>query len=188
MSKENILGKIVSDCTSKGVTVLFSSSKTVGTPGCAGSFDGPAKLLEVATDAENWFYVLIHEYCHFKQFLKKPSWFDNDDILFDWLEGQNFSSKKVEKIIKETMVCEADCELRVLKMPVFRYGISKSDYARQASSYVGLYRAIQRKRKWIIPGKGPYKFEHIWKKFPKLTSANWEPSEDLIKLYDECFE
>lgn len=100
-------------------------------PELDGSFDGSFKEITLNKKADFVFQTLIHEYCHFRQ------WKENRKLwnrcikgicnFFDWLEGEEFSEKQLEKYLGELLELEVDCEQRALKL-IKEYNLDVNPY------------------------------------------------------------
>lgn len=136
---------------------------------CSGYFD--EKELIVAAKKKEWLDVLVHESCHLDQLTENSKyWRTGEDgiIVFDsWLEKKkNYTSNRLEKAIKNTILLELDCEKRtVRKMKKYGIKFNESYYIQKANSYLFSYWASYRDRKWY---PFPYEKKSIFEKMPKV--------------------
>jgi hypothetical protein len=155
---------------------------------CSGYFD--EVYLKVAIKKKDWQIILIHESCHLDQFTKKSLfWKEGEDgitLIDDWLKGKDFSSKKVEKSFKDTIILELDCEKRSLqKIKKYKLNIDSKEYIQKANAYLLSYWATYRDKKWY---PFPYNKPEIYKQLPdKFLSLKEYYNKDskYLKLYNE---
>jgi hypothetical protein len=162
---------------------------------CSGYFDSeaPELVLEVGGDIDIWFPVMLHEYCHMRQWIERKEWFegaDADSELTEWLSGKvELSPEEIDRYVRVTMELEGECEGRVIEL-IKKWGMSidVQEYGQKAMSYVHMYRLIGQLRQWSIPGKAPYKVEEVWRLFPSTIDLDWKPGEEHIQAYmKHCF-
>jgi hypothetical protein len=146
-------------------------------------FDGRGQeQLEVAFMTKDWFLIMIHEYCHMRQFLtKSPAWTncvnnkkygDTLTLFFLWLAGKNISKYIVEYCCEKVIAMEADAEMRAVEMKnEFNLSFDPVMYTKEANSYLYLYRyMLEHKRKW--PKKMPAAFKQIVEIMPDTFSTD----------------
>lgn len=151
---------------------------------CSGYWDEDNKLLVASKkqDHDTFFYLVMHEFCHFMQWLnKRPLWvysYNNpiykktgltfENILFGWIEGDNYSPKLVRYANNMTRDYELDCERLVVNMIDFLgLPVDKDKYCQKAGIYLYFYNLIPKVRQFYIPGKEVYNIPQITKLAPK---------------------
>lgn len=206
-SIKRLINIIEKECSINNVELAFEESNGVRFKNsniiCNGYFiDQPKPVLVVATKKKkrDWILVLLHEYCHMKQWLEKsPAWFNNklpdntecSDRLDLWLSGVlNLSDDELERYIQINIELEADCEKRALRLiDEFRLPISKEDYAKKANSYILFYHIVKKYRRWYSLGKEPYFIESVWSKMPETMDLDYTKiSPEIEQILLKCFQ
>lgn len=132
---------------------LVSRIKTPEGFPCVGFFSKEDKILTVAMMDPNWFFTLIHEYCHLLQD-QNNQWTDDfscsaDEQFEQWLSHKiELDNALLESIVRTIQTCELDCETKVINM-LNAYSIcyDQSAYIQQANKYVMSYEASRLLRK-----------------------------------------
>lgn len=145
--------------------------------------DRPSPQLKVATrkSLDQWLGVLVHEFCHMRQWLEEsPAWsgvFMQDgreagDWLDDWIGGEDMSPDRVKQIIAAVQQVEHDCESRVLEaIDEFDLPLDRDLYARRANAYVHFYQHIAKTRQWYDEGRAPYEIDDLVQSMPMQMVA-----------------
>lgn len=125
-----------------------------------GFFDNTVLAVAGNTTIENILSTFIHEACHMKQFLFKPS---TEELIRlplkykgalgaidSWLSNKvQFTPTKLEKYLTTAMRFEHDCEKMVLAdIRKFKLRIDASEYAQDANADLFLYVVLRQTRKW----------------------------------------
>jgi len=165
----------------------------------SGYYESSAELaVGVAKPERDWLPVLAHEFCHLEQDLAQCSeWCDSDvgnidssELLDMWLEGKNFSDRKLLEALHKTKVCELDCERRtveLLKRWKFK-GISAARYAQRAGCYMQFHNYILIRRKWYPKGRPPYRCKAVQARMPTNLDGDYaEISPEVVLLFDRYF-
>lgn len=190
-------------CAENDITLLLSETVSVSPGGVDsnGYFSGFTKTLAVATlkPKEEWFLILIHEFCHLLQYLENtPEWskFSDTpapDIFFEWLDfKRELDLDELNQVTQVLIDLEVDCEQRVLNLiKQFSLNIDLKRYAQNANSYVLFYHVIKKTRKWYEIGKEPYNNKSIVGAMPKHMDFNYRALnkeletavENILKSY-----
>ena len=78
------------------------------------------KVIKVAGKTENFLAILVHEYCHFLQYLNNSKIYEKSHkagyVVDNWLKGKNFDTKLVKRSFFLVRAMERDCEKRAVKV------------------------------------------------------------------------
>jgi hypothetical protein len=162
----------------------------------AGYFDiHPVEFaVAIGKPFDDWFQVLVHEYCHFKQWLEDATAFEASCLkiekLFGWLAGDfDLDPPTVKQLGRVALELEHDCDRRVLAN-LETFGISHLIdplvYAQKSNSYFNFYTYIAKHRKWYVGGKEPYSLQEVWTFFPTTLIVEDELSLQREALYALC--
>lgn len=134
---------------------LGSGARTVG------YFDDYEKLIRIGRKHEEWLDTLVHEYCHFLQWLdnSEVSWQTDsracrivDDYLFE-----NKRSQELAWAFRRVRDYERDCEIRAVKMiRKWKLPISEKTYIRKANMYIYSYFIMEALGEWEPFIQSPY--------------------------------
>ncbi len=139
-------------------------------------------ILATATglSIKEWLPILVHESCHMDQWNEKIKLWDeadrlNPNLIDEWLNGKDFSTKRVEAAINITRDLELDCEKRaVKKIKKFNLPIDISEYIQKGNCYLFFHNYMKKTRKWYDPKNDPFTNPKIY----KLVSKDWYESYD----------
>lgn len=165
---------------------------------CSGYFQNPEKkeqgVLAVATDMnmENWLSILVHESCHMDQWeegcdIWKLADKLNPNIIDEWLEGKEFSDKKIDDAINSTRDLELDCEKRTIeKIKKFKLPINIDQYIQKANCYIFYHNYVRLTRTWYNINNNPITNKQIYKLCNKdwYRDYNWIP-KDLLEAFQK---
>lgn len=166
-----------------GFRLVFGRGKQVncGTGRCRGYFDEESKVIKVARGGKAWLSILVHEYCHYLQWLdfstrKSTTVGDANGIATDWLDGKEFPARTIRRAFETIRENERDCERRAVAL-IHKFGlpIDVGFYARTANLYIYFWTTVEEKRKWN------------WSKKNMLTSRrliNAMPTHFRRRSYD----
>jgi hypothetical protein len=179
-------------CKKHGITFRLGGGKSLNIPNgrCSGFFSDFTKELAVAIDRPlKWLMAtLVHEECHFEQWLDENSIWYNEKIsagfqsFFEWLDG-GLELKDPTKYAKNVIAVELDCEKRAFKKIKKRWShiISPEDYAMTANAYMYSYLYMSYSRNWI---KAKLRRKAFYKHFPaKLLNSFEELSDEQYDLF-----
>lgn len=151
----------------KGFTLVLVDDHSVELGGglfSSGYFDDQNKVLKVATkrDQWQWLAVLVHEFCHFLQYIEDcDAWrncyvgkTDANTIVDNWLAGDDsIHYRLICNYIERVQMLEFDCEKRSVEMiKQFNLPISIRKYTRAACAYVHFHNCMAETRQWVKRG------------------------------------
>ena len=155
------IGYAVTECAKEGVQVTFLPKSILKTDNisCSGWFNDGERKLFVATrnPMKSWISILLHEFCHFKQWQTKEPSFANlmrhphlDNDIWEWLDGKKIPIERVRKSIQAYQEMELNCEkMAVEYLESFNLSINKIDYIKGANVYILFYGVVKSTREWI---------------------------------------
>lgn len=172
-----------------GMKLVIGRGKTVNTDGfrCSGFFNEDLKVIKVAGKAENFLAILVHEYCHFLQYLNNSKIYEKSHragyVVDNWLKGKNFDTKLVKRSFFLVRAMERDCEKRAVKViKKFKLKIDEKLYTKKAHCYIYSHFLMERKRKFDSYIKNPYKSQTVLKIMPS-TMATLSHKKIPPKIY-----
>jgi hypothetical protein len=162
--KKQFIELVKSECKKYGIKCDLRPVKYLKLSGnikCSGYFDETNKVLACATKAEDWFYILVHEYAHLTQWVDNcEPWklvSDNNSIDYvdRWLNGSRV--KEPEKHINLVRDLELDNEKRTVKL-IKKFGLGDyKTYTKKANAYLLFYNYMKITRRWSSPKNSPYR-------------------------------
>ena len=199
------IDKFISDlqkrCKKYDITFLMSGLDYVKWgDGKSNGFFNPESMemaISIGKPVEKWINTLVHESCHFDQWVQNcKEWrvMDNErpdacTQLFEWIEGERKLSK--EKVMKMACIIrdlELDNERRTIeKIKKYNLPIDIKEYARGAGAYVMFYNYIGKHKKWYKIGKEPYNNKKLRRLMPTNLRGKYDVlTPKLEKLFKEC--
>lgn len=196
-----IVRKIRDECRASGLRISIEDDKVVcanGVP-CSGYFQSAPLELKVAFKAPNFKSILIHEYCHFKQWKERSlEWVtaesgygvDSSVAIDAWLTKLvELDPVVLNSHIEAVMSLELDCEKRALEFMLQNDLKDLAvDYAKQANAYVLSYRMVQELRQWNSAGEAPYNEPAILALMPtEFISIDFKMSHEMKSAFLKCY-
>ena len=156
-----------------GMKLIIGSGKKVNCNGCRceGYFDETKKLIKIAGKDPAFLQTLVHEYCHFLQYLKQLKVYKQSDnagiIVENWFLGKEYNKKTLKKAFFKVRAMERDCEKRAVKLiDEFKLNIDKKLYAKRANCYIYSHFIMEKTRKYAAYKKSPYYSKNVLKIMP----------------------
>ena len=156
-----------------GMKLIIGRGKHVNTDGfrCSGYFDECGGTIAVARKSNEFMQVLVHEYCHFLQYINNSKiykkCYDASFIVDQWLKGKNYPIKKVKRAFFLVRAMERDCERRALKIiKDFNLKIDSKMYAKRAHVYIYSHFLMEKTRKFDSFKRNPYYSKYVLKIMP----------------------
>lgn len=196
-----IVRRIRDECLKDGLRIQIEDSEVVyaGEEPCSGFFQSQPLQLAVAFKAPNFLGILIHEYCHFRQWKELcPEWtaaeslhgVDSNAAVSAWLAREIDLDKDIlNDHIEAVMNLELDCEKRAVNfMRENELNELLPSYIKQANAYVLSYRIVQELRLWNNVGEAPYNDEEILALMPSdFIDVNYKMSDDMRYAFLKCY-
>lgn len=166
----------------------------------SGEYDAYKGIIRVGwcDDIDDFITTFIHEYCHAKQHItQKKCWMvcknhykklDANQVLFDWMNGKEFSDEVVYTAVQKIRNMELDCEKMTVK-ELIKHGfdsfVDVTKYIQDANAYVLFHNMIYLTRKWYGPNYSKDEM-NIYKIMPKTFDIDYETIP--LDFYRACIE
>jgi hypothetical protein len=114
----DILNIILKECKKANISLEMVDSDNVSYNGieCSGYFSSDLKVIKVAKKRDDWLDILIHEYCHCRQWIEKENLFmklektRSIEIFDNWLTKKvELSKEEITLHINKIVAMELDC-------------------------------------------------------------------------------
>ena len=143
---------------------------------CEGYFDENKKIIKVAGKNSAFLETLLHEYCHFLQWLQKSKIYKTADkhclIVEQWLQGKKYPEHKVKRAFYWVRKMERECEQYAAKLiEKYELPIDKVKYIKNANCYIYAHYMMEKKRKFSTFKKSPFKSKKVQKIMPSNFRA-----------------
>lgn len=173
-----------------GKIVLYKGEYCGGSDKCHGMFEFNSKdqpVIKVAIGNktnDQWFGVLIHEYCHFVQWRDdSPIWIAFEESNFN-IDDIIKSPKKYRKQILQLIRLEVDCERKTLKLIKKHKLFCPKQYAKEANAVLYKYGFLYTHGFW--PSRSP-ELSKSWKVCPDRIHRSYSDylqfPEELYNIY-----
>jgi hypothetical protein len=161
-----------------GMRLVIGRGKLLNCGGyrCEGYFSDKEKVIKIARHGTNFLETLVHEYCHFLQYLSNSKIYIKSDkailIVDAWFAGQNFDQEKLRKAFFIIRAMERDCEKRAIRMiKKFNLEIDTKLYAKRANCYIYSHFLMEKTRKFYAYKKSPYRSPLVLKVMPSSMAV-----------------
>lgn len=161
--------------------LVLAKSKQVNTGTgfrCAGYFDEYSRTIRVATLSTTWLEVLVHEYCHFLDYLQSPrSVLNKENVAIGVCERHMLGDICHPISLKYAFRTVAKMEWKAEKQAQgvikrFKLDIDIQKYSREANLYICLYHMYYKHASFITK-KNPAT-RSILSKMPKhISNTMW---------------
>jgi hypothetical protein len=200
MNIQSFVAKSIMHLVEKGFTVRLINEKRVkiskGFYSSGYCCDVDKELVvAVGKDAELWFEIFVHEYCHFLQWEDK-AYEDGEAYVWDsfdrWISGRkSLVPRTVNKYVDIIRECEMDCEKRVVALiKKHNLPMDVDQYIQKANVYGLFYSVVAKHRKWYSPGKeAPTEIDELIQMMPTTFLSSWDdiPPEFEKIVVARCF-
>lgn len=179
MKTNNFICKVTSELLDDDFSVLIHQKKNVND--CGGWFDPYNREFVVSMKNKMGFEILIHEYCHYIQWKIRRRWFGNRakacGIVFEWIDGKNYSKKVLDKAFRDVLELELDCELNSIALiKSYKLDVDIEKYVNASNAYLLFYQIVRKHRKWCRNGS-PYN-----SKIMKLMDSTHKPLDYYLDI------
>jgi len=161
-----------------GMRLVIGRGKLLNCGGyrCEGYFNEGEKIIKIAKQATNFLETLVHEYCHFLQYINNSKIYLKSDkaiLMVDaWFAGKEFNQEKLEKAFFIIRAMERDCEKRAIKIiKKFNLQIDTKMYAKRANCYIYSHFLMEKTRKFYAYKKSPYRSPIVLKIMPSSMAV-----------------
>lgn len=143
---------------------------------CPGFFDDKFLIIKIAGNDSAFLSTLVHEYCHFLQYLNNVKVYQKSDdasaIVENWLLGKDYDPQILKRAFFLVRAMERDCEKRAVKLiKEFNLPINTRTYAKQANCYIYTHFLMEETRKYWMYKKSPYKSRIVMKLMPSTMKV-----------------
>ena len=171
--------KFVKNHVSKnGIKLIIGRGKKVNANGflCDGYFDEYEKVIKVARHDPDFLQTLLHEYCHFLQWIRKTKIFKHSDkycmIVERWLQGKQYPKNKVRRAFYWVRRMERECEqIAATLIKKYDLPIDKSKYIKNANCYIYAHYFMETERKYCAFRRSPFQSKGVQKVMPSNFKA-----------------
>lgn len=146
-----------------GMKLILGRGKCVNVDGfrCSGCFDESGKAIRIARHCNEFLHVLVHEYCHFLQYINSSKVYEKSykasNIVDGWLKGKNYAAKDVKRAFFIVRSMERDCEKRAVRLiNEFKLKIDTKMYSKRAHVYIYSHFMMEKSRKFYSFKRDPY--------------------------------
>jgi hypothetical protein len=143
---------------------------------CPGFFDDKSLIIKIGKNDPAFLSTLVHEYCHFLQYLNNIKVYQKSDeaseIVESWLLGKNYDSQILKRAFFLVRAMERDCEKRAVKLiKEYNLPINIKIYAKHANCYIYTHFLMEKTRKYWMYKKSPYKSRIVMKLMPSTMKV-----------------
>lgn len=119
----------------------------------SGYFNDGDGEIRVGRKASLWFETLLHEYCHFLQWIEKSPVYRRSDksnaIIDNWFNGKQYSNKVIDRSFDVVREMERDCEMRTIRLiKKHNLPVNVERYTRMANCYIYAHYFMREYRKF----------------------------------------
>jgi hypothetical protein len=190
MTEQEFVDLVIEECHYYNVKCSLTKAKqcNFGKGRCSGYFDHSIPELRVAMLNDMWLQILVHEYCHLRQWIEKdPIWMkcQEEQSYEEWEKMSRGLEIDVEHHISNIRDLELANEKRsVALIKKLKLPIDVGEYIKKANSYIMFYNYMKISKRWcVIP---PYKNERIMAEMPTKFSLNYSKlSKRLETIFRE---
>ena len=103
-----------------GMRLIIGRGKSINCGGyrCEGYFSDYEKTIKIAKHGTNFLETLVHEYCHFLQYINNCKIYQKSDkaicMVDEWFAGKEFPQDKLQRSFFIIRAMERDCEKRAI--------------------------------------------------------------------------
>ena len=177
MTEQEFVEFVKKECKYYVVKCNLNNTKqcNFGKGRCSGFFEQSIPELRVAMQNDVWLSILVHEYCHVRQWIEKdPIWIKNieDKSYEEWERMSQGEEIDVEYHLSNIRELELNNERRsVALIKELDLPIDVRDYTKKANSYIMFYNYMKISKRWCkFP---PYKNKRIMEAMPDTFSLNY---------------
>lgn len=152
----------------------------------SGYFSESERKIVACLKAKDFIGILVHEYCHFRQFVEdKEQWdYANNayEKMYDWLDGKRV--KNIKDHLKIVQALELDCEKRAVAMfAKWDVGVDKKHYIKGANAYMYFFEYLAESRKWCHPYNTPSNNDALLMLMPTTFVGDYTMTDLIRKTF-----
>lgn len=156
-----------------GIKLVIGQGRMVNVGGyrAVGYFSESEKVIKIARKSTDFMCTLVHEYCHFLQYINNSKIYKKSDIagyiIDEWFRGKEYAPEKIKRAFFLVRAMERDCEKRAIKIiKKFNLQIDSKMYAKKAHCYIYSHFMMEKTRKFYSYKKSPYHSPVVLKIMP----------------------
>jgi hypothetical protein len=172
-------------------TLVFSVDKPKVDGNIVDGYFSDADNELVITTKDCWPEILVHEFCHYLQWIEKCKYWTNLDIddtncldlMWKWINHEIELSKAKRKIVfSRIRDMELDCERRTVELiKKYNLPINLKEYICFANVYIYYYNFARVTRKWFPDEVSPMTMDKVHSLMPKsLEGKRNKMSEEMF--------
>lgn len=194
MTEQEFIQFVKEECKYYGVKFKLGKGKYVkmnDSTFCSGYFDAENRVLSCGLKNDYYFGILVHEYCHMRQWIEKaPSWIradkENSYVMWEKL-GSGKKVKNMDHHFNVIRDLELDNEKRAVALiKKLKLPINIKDYIKKANCYIMFYNYMKITGKWYKVANNPCKNKRLIAAMPHKFSLNYNIlPKRLEKIYIE---
>lgn len=185
----HLIGKIIGELIENNVNIHLKNSKKISENNELAEYNGwfnsdPLEFVIAASkNINSWLPILLHEYCHFRQWIEKYYiWteidkFEKKHPIYwnEWLTKKiEYNPRIINKWIRLSRDLELDCEKRTVEfIKQEQLDINIEQYIQGANTYILFYNVVAELRKWY-KGTAPYEVIEISSTMPPFFLDNYD--------------
>jgi hypothetical protein len=161
-----------------GIKLIIGRGRMVNVGGyrAVGYFSESEKVIKIAKKSTDFICTLVHEYCHFLQYIGNSKIYQKSDqaglIIDAWFQGKEYTSEELKRAFFLVRAMERDCEKRAIKViKKFNLQIDKKMYAKKAHCYIYSHFMMEKTRKFYSYKKSPYHSPVVLKIMPSSMAV-----------------
>jgi len=198
MNDQDIIRFIKEECEKNNITMVVDDAEFTYADSipCTGYFDHDQMKLAIAIKAPKAILILIHEYCHMRQWIEQcDAWKEYEEsdsgVIMDWWLARKIELTEEQQLKYFNIVAklELDCEKRTVEFMKANGLESQVDvYIQSANAYILSYQFTRRLRSWNKPGQAPYNNPKVVEILPTTFvdvdfGCNSEVSLEILRSY-----
>ena len=195
----NFINRVKLDCSRLGVDIQAYryGDLLIDEVFVNGYFSDEEKILafSVKEDDMGWLGILVHEYGHMLQWANRRKFWNSctryHSDLWYWMDGKNYSNKKLTRSLKGNIMIEWDNEKQSVNL-INKFGLNKhidvEQYTQRATAYVLFYHIVRTTKKFYDKGHEPYNLPEIYEKMPKAFNVDLlDPPSELLDVLRKVY-
>ena len=138
--------------------ILSIDSIKIGKNSVCGYFSESDKEIKIDISEKNWLEVLVHEFCHFLQYIEDEPTYktleQEENILtefWEWVENEReLNTNRKRYVCRKVLEMELNCEKRSIEMiRKFDLPIDINEYIFGAYVYIHYFNFVKKYRTWL---------------------------------------
>ena len=154
-------------------------------PEANSDLETPILVVGIDKPESQWMEVLLHEFCHYKQWKKQtPLWKAYQEAYKNHKDGDPESFSMIESAVN----MEAECEKSTIKLArKLEYFLDEERYIKKVNAYLLFYQIYHKEKKWYK--QAPFEQKNILKLMPNKIIEKpmvYTIDKELYNFYIAC--